>query len=68
MEYRSMPNDILITSSKFFKEVAEISKTLPSGQKKEFTCPICGKTAFVGRAAYNGHIHAVCECGLEVHQ
>lgn len=52
----------------FFKAVATVVNNLSDGQKTEFPCPLCGRTAFVGKAAYNGHVHAWCDCGAEVRQ
>ena len=32
-----------------------------------FTCPLCGGDAYVGRATYNGHMHASCStCEITV--
>ena len=35
------------------------------GKVYEFTCPLCGRTAKAARAKSNGHLHAVCECGIQ---
>lgn len=35
------------------------------GKVYEFTCPLCGRTAKSARAKSNGHLHAVCECGIQ---
>lgn len=35
------------------------------GKVYEFTCPLCGRTAKAARAKSNGHLHAVCKCGIQ---
>ena len=35
--------------------------------REEFTCPLCGGTAFWGRARVNNHLHCGCKgCGFRM--
>lgn len=36
------------------------------GKVYEFTCPLCGRTAKAAKAKSNGHLHAVCKCGIQI--
>ena len=36
------------------------------GKVYEFTCPLCGRTAKASKAKSNGHLYAVCKCGIQI--
>lgn len=56
-------SELYSLNTEFAKAVARYADDISIGQKLEFTCPLCGGDAIVGKAAYNGHIYAYCDCG-----
>lgn len=49
-----------------FKFLDAMHKAEEEGQK-EFQCPLCGGTAWWGRAPSNGHLHCGCrKCGFSI--
>lgn len=52
---------------KWIKAETEASENLKRGETKQFTCPICGGDAFVGKSSYNGHKLSYCRnCKMRI--
>lgn len=62
-----MPNEdeVMTAGAKFIKAQQEAEKH----NKEEFICPLCGGSAWWGRAKINNHLHTGCEkCGFIIMQ
>ena len=44
-----------------FKQYKTEIEKLKKGHTIDVTCPICKKKMFIGKSAYNGHLHMNCE-------
>ena len=60
--------EVYSDSAEFIEAAMNFAEDIPKGQKREFTCPLCGGTAVIGKAAYNGHVYAHCDCGSTIMQ